>query len=1340
MAVNTSEVKAKASTELKITDDNGNETLVLKETASAVNEVAIANAASTNGPTISSQGGDTNVDLNLAPKGTGAVKSTSKVMPAGDTAAGDDAAIGYTAAEGLILTGQGSTSDITIKNDADADVLTVATGTTNVDIVGDVTAATLNADGDTAAGDNAAIGYTAAEGLILTGQGSTNDVTIKNDADTAVIQIPTGGTGVTMAGTLGVTGAVTANAGVVIDNITIDGTEIDLSSGDLLVDVAGDITLDAGGGDVKVAVAGTDILAITNSSSDVVFQPQVDAKDLKFNQYDGRTILEVNDAGYVAIANGATGAGELRIYEDSDNGSNYIGFKASAAMGADIDYVLPAADGSSGQQLTTNGSGVLSWAAAGAGGSGDGSMTTVKLNDSQVGNSDIVTLDFSSNFTATESPDTEIQIGIAPAQTTITSILATDLKIGEDDQTKIDFETNNAIHFYADNHNLIALTDANDGDAVLTVPTADKNFTIKGTDDSSAITALDIDMAAAGAATFNSSITLGGGITLPEAAHSIVPTARAAGSNANDTTIGAQDVTAGSGTANKSGGNLVLVGGLGTGNAAAGKIKFRTSVARGSSDNTAHQAVSTRAQIDADALSPGASDGLALGTTSLMWADLFLASGGVVNFNNGDVTLTHSSNTMTLAGGGLDITHANGITLENDETITNSTNGEVLINGTIVGGNGSGAATIESNGDHDLVLQTGNSTTGNITIVDGGDGDIQINPNGTGGLALGDGILQKFGASADAKISYDASANLLQTVLGSDAEGTLITSATADKGRLTIQTTDSGAGAGALILKNNGGTGANNDSAGSIDFQCIGGAGNTDLMNMAGLKASMPTATSGDEIGKLQIQVCSDGQTSPIDGIVVNGTSTTGRADVTLGLGAASVVTVPGTMDIAGAVDIAGDLTLSAGGDGALNFGTAGENSIKIPDNQAKALVIEEANNQYMRFSTTNDDGDGNNGNEEYVGIGGATTHAVWLGGAADTPVDSVSLVFGANGDMLINHDGNSNIETASGHLDIKNSSNDKNVRVRLGNNNGDTNFQIQDSGGTAKIKLKDSGEIQIDGTDGGINFGTDGAKLKFGVGNTEVMQHFNDQGLHFNSSVASASDTGFQMVLVCDDGAAMAAGHRAGALTFRAAEDAAGNTKIAANIEAFCEVDWSSTENASALAFTTTTGNDSQTEKLRITSGGALCRSGAPGNAGNYLDFTKHFTNQNDDAIQTVANIVMPNSDTAIFMKVKVHCSNSDGTRQAFSSREIFLGRDQGSNSTATLLTASTQVEAGSALHSSNDIFIDVTNYGGGEGATATQNRTLTVKYDTDSINSLNFLVHVEVFATVGSATVLPA
>ena len=102
----------------------------------------------------------------------------------------------------------------------------------------------------------------------------------------------------TVSGTLGVTGVTTSNAGVVVDNITIDGTEIDLSSGDLLVDVAGDITLDAGGGNVKVAVGGTDILDIANSSSDVIIKPVVDTKDIIFQQRDGTSILEINDGAY----------------------------------------------------------------------------------------------------------------------------------------------------------------------------------------------------------------------------------------------------------------------------------------------------------------------------------------------------------------------------------------------------------------------------------------------------------------------------------------------------------------------------------------------------------------------------------------------------------------------------------------------------------------------------------------------------------------------------------------------------------------------------------------------------------------------------------------------------------------------------------------------------------------------------------------------------------------------------------------------------------------------------------------------------------------------------------
>lgn len=52
-------------------------------------------------------------------------------------------------------------------------------------------------------------------------------------------------------------------------------------------------------------------------------------------------------------------------------------------------------------------------------------------------------------------------------------------------------------------------------------------------------------------------------------------------------------------------------------------------------------------------LTPVSSDGAALGTTALMWSDVFLASGGIINWNNGDVLITHSANLLTLSGGDL---------------------------------------------------------------------------------------------------------------------------------------------------------------------------------------------------------------------------------------------------------------------------------------------------------------------------------------------------------------------------------------------------------------------------------------------------------------------------------------------------------------------------------------------------------------------------------------------------------------------------------------------------------------------------------------------------------------
>ena len=139
---------------------------------------------------------------------------------------------------------------------------------------------------------------TIADDLII-GDGKT----IGSASDPDAITIASGG-GVTLTQALAGTSA-DFDGGVTIDNITIDGTEIDLSSGDLTVDVAGDIVLDADGGNVKIADGGTNLLDIANSSSDVVIKPLVDAKDIIIHQYDGTSLVEFNDGGYSSFTSAA---------------------------------------------------------------------------------------------------------------------------------------------------------------------------------------------------------------------------------------------------------------------------------------------------------------------------------------------------------------------------------------------------------------------------------------------------------------------------------------------------------------------------------------------------------------------------------------------------------------------------------------------------------------------------------------------------------------------------------------------------------------------------------------------------------------------------------------------------------------------------------------------------------------------------------------------------------------------------------------------------------------------------------------------------------------------------
>lgn len=157
---------------------------------------------------------------------------------------------------------------------------------------------------------------------------------------------------------------------------------------------------------------------------------------------------------------------ELRFYNEDK--TKYIGFKAPSSIESNKIWILPNSDGSSDEVLKTDGSGNLTWGKV-SGGGGGGSMTSFILEDdggTEVTIDDGKEIKFIGSGITTNWTDTSngtdadpLTFTVNAAQTGITSIMATDLKIGEDNETKIDFETENEIHFYANNQQQVNITD-----------------------------------------------------------------------------------------------------------------------------------------------------------------------------------------------------------------------------------------------------------------------------------------------------------------------------------------------------------------------------------------------------------------------------------------------------------------------------------------------------------------------------------------------------------------------------------------------------------------------------------------------------------------------------------------------------------------------------------------------------------------------------------------------------------------------------------------------------------------------------------------------------------------
>jgi len=261
-------------------------------------------------------------------QGTGA----NVTIPAGDTkavyldGAGSGAAV-VDAFASLSTVDLKVQDDLTVTDDATIGGTLGVTGIVTLTddlIIGD--GKTIGSASDVDAMTIASNGQiTLTQTLIGTALDISGDIDVDGTTNLDVVDIDGA---VDMATTLAVGGVVTANAGVVVDNITIDGTEIDLSSGNLTLDVAGSIKLDADGAEVAFLDGGTEIGVVSMGSQNMNIESKVADKDIIFKGIDGSSdvtslTLDMSDAGAATFGSRIIGGNNIVL--TSTNAVQFMG-------------------------------------------------------------------------------------------------------------------------------------------------------------------------------------------------------------------------------------------------------------------------------------------------------------------------------------------------------------------------------------------------------------------------------------------------------------------------------------------------------------------------------------------------------------------------------------------------------------------------------------------------------------------------------------------------------------------------------------------------------------------------------------------------------------------------------------------------------------------------------------------------------------------------------------------------------------------------------------------------------------------------------------------------------
>ena len=203
---------------------------------------------------------------------------------------------------------------------------------------------------------------------------------------------------------------------------------------------------------------------------------------------------------------------------------------------------------------------------------------------------------------------------------------------------------------------------------------------------------------------------------------------------------------------------------------------------------------------------------------------------------------------------------------------------------------------IEGTANPGMSFLSGASTTNSIYFGD-------VNDNDAGSIVYTHGTDMAFTVETVEVLALSAS-----TITAS--ADILAASSSANEPVLTLQNTHNGATSAYLKFVNDkGAAGADNDVCGTITF--YGDDDNQDNIEFARIEGVVADASNGDECGAIKLYVAENDGNNTV-GLALTGSTTDGEVDVTVGAGSASVVTIPGHIDLAGDIDVDGTTNLDA--------------------------------------------------------------------------------------------------------------------------------------------------------------------------------------------------------------------------------------------------------------------------------------------------------------------------------------------------------------------------------------------------------------------------------------------